>query len=82
VIVFIGLTVLASEFNWAHRLQEFGKARLREWVEWLGRQGWPVRILVGVATFSFAGAIVYAFVVWSGVPGWVPDPLVPPLPGL
>ncbi len=59
LIVFAGLAVLATEFVWAHRLLEFGKRTLSSWTEWLKRQGWPVRILVGAVTLAAAAVIVW-----------------------
>jgi uncharacterized protein (TIGR02611 family) len=47
LVVLIGLAVLASEFTWAERLQQFVRRQLRGWVSWLGRQPWPVRALTG-----------------------------------
>ena len=35
VIVFVGLAVWASEFEWAHRLLQFARHRLHVWSEWL-----------------------------------------------
>ncbi len=59
LVVFAGLAVLATEFHWAHRLLEFGKRTLAAWTAWLGRQGWPVKILVVLAAAVAALAIVY-----------------------
>ncbi|WP_214416692.1 TIGR02611 family protein [Sphaerisporangium fuscum] len=58
LIVFAGLALLATEFVWAHRLLEFGKKTLAAWTDWLKRQGWPVRILVGTLTLVLAAVIV------------------------
>jgi uncharacterized protein (TIGR02611 family) len=82
LIVFVGLTILASEFAWAQRLLDFGRDRLRRWVRWLGHQTLWMRSLVGCATFACVVVAVYlAAVVW-GVPGWVPRSWLPALPGL
>ncbi|GII75882.1 hypothetical protein Sru01_08640 [Sphaerisporangium rufum] len=59
LIVFAGLAVLAVEFTWAHRLLEFAKRTLAAWTEWLKRQNWAVRILVGAVTLACAAALVY-----------------------
>ncbi|GAA3119798.1 TIGR02611 family protein [Streptosporangium carneum] len=59
LVVFAGLAVLATEFHWAHRLLEFGKRTLAGWTAWLGRQGWPVKILVVLVAAAAALAIVY-----------------------
>jgi uncharacterized protein (TIGR02611 family) len=59
LIVFAGLAVLATEFAWAHRLLEFAKRTVSAWTDWLKRQGWPVRILVGTVTLAFAAVLVW-----------------------
>jgi uncharacterized protein (TIGR02611 family) len=82
LIVFVGLAILASEFTWAQHLLEFARARLRIWTRWLRRQVLWVRVLVGVITAAFVAGACYVMALWRGVPGWVPDGLVPPLPGL
>ncbi|WP_248959602.1 TIGR02611 family protein [Sphaerisporangium perillae] len=59
LIVFAGLAVLATEFDWAHRLLQFAKRTVSAWTDWLKRQNWPVRILVTAATLALAAVIVW-----------------------
>ncbi|MBA2889285.1 TIGR02611 family protein [Nonomuraea soli] len=59
LVVFAGLAVLATEFDWAHKLLEFGKRVLHAWTEWYKRQGWTVRILVLIVTLATMAAIIY-----------------------
>jgi uncharacterized protein (TIGR02611 family) len=82
LIVFAGLAVLATEFQPARRLLDYGRRRLEAWTAWLGRQGWAVRgmVLLGTAGCVVGGLYVVALVV--GVPGWVPGGLVARVPGL
>ena len=82
LIVFVGLAILASEFAWAQRVQDFGRDRLRRWTAWLGRQRPGVRIAVGAATAVMVVALSYLVAVRWGVPSWIPPSWVPPLPGL
>lgn len=82
LIVILGLFVLASEFERADRLLQFTRKKVAAWTEWVGGQPWSVRIALGLATFVFVGCVVWAMAVAFGVPAWVPDWLVPPLPGL
>lgn len=82
LIVFVGLAILASEFPWAQRLLDFGRDRLRRWTRWLGCQRLLVRLVVALGTAVLVGVMVYLVTVVAGVPGWVPDSWVPPLPGL
>ena len=82
VIIFIGLAVLASEFVWAQRLEHFTRRTVRGWNEWLTAQRLPIRILLWAIMALFVAAVLYGLFVVTGVPSWVPDRLVPPLPGL
>lgn len=82
LIVFVGLAILASEFAWAQRVLDFGRDQLRGWTHWMGEQRLWVRLAVGTATALCVGLTVYVVTVVSGVPDWVPDAWVPPLPGL
>ncbi len=67
LIVFVGLAVLATEFEWAARLEKFARDQVRAWTHWLGRQPIAVRILVAALTFAFVAAVVYGVVVVTGV---------------
>jgi uncharacterized protein (TIGR02611 family) len=82
LIVLAGLAVLGSEFDPARRVLEFARRRLAAWTTWLTRQGVAVRAVVVVATLGCVLIGMYAVVATLGVPPWVPDALVPGLPGL
>ena len=82
LVVFVGLAILATEFVWAQNVLDFGKRTLRSWTQWLRRQHWAVRVLVGLATFAFVAFVVYLVLRIGGVPGWVPDAWVENVPGL
>lgn len=81
-IVFLGLAVLASEFVWAQRLRNSATRHVRRWTEWLVRQPYLVRGVVAAGTCALVVAICYGFLVWRGVPIWIPDVLWSWLPGL
>jgi uncharacterized protein (TIGR02611 family) len=82
LIVLAGLALLASEFDPARRLLEFARRTLRAWTAWLRRQGVAVRAGIGVGTLTCVAAGFWGAAVVAGVPSWVPDVVVPPLPGL
>ena len=82
VIVFLGLALLATEFEWAARVEKFARDQVKGWTEWLGRQSLVVRLLVGVLTFAFVAGVLYGLFALTGVPGWIPESWVPDLPGL
>jgi uncharacterized protein (TIGR02611 family) len=82
VIVFIGLAILASEFERADRVQQFARRQVRAWTVWLKGQSWPIRLGVAATTVLFVGCVLWALAAVAGVPAWLPDWLVPPLPDL
>lgn len=58
LIVFLGLGILATEFAWAERLLDFGRAKFRSWLHWVGRQHLAVRALISLATLAFVAGVV------------------------
>ncbi len=82
LIVLAGLAVLSTEFEPARRLLEFARRHLQTWTAWVGRQGLVVRAGVALGTFLCVAVGLWATAVVAGVPTWVPDAMVPPLPGL
>lgn len=44
LIVFAGLGILASEFDWAQRVLAFAKSRYDAWQDWLNEQNIAVKI--------------------------------------
>ncbi len=82
VVIFLGLAVLATEFEWAKRLSRFAREKVSAWTAWLGRQSWPVRVLAGLATVLVVLGAIYLALRITGVPGWVPGSWVRAIPGL
>lgn len=85
VIIFVGLGIWASEFGWASDLLNWTKDKVREWTHWVGRQNIFVRGLVGLAVAALVVGCIYAYLLWKGVPAWLPDFVETPLqkaPGL
>jgi uncharacterized protein (TIGR02611 family) len=58
-IVFLGVAVWATEFQWARRLLGFGRMVLSRWADWVKRQSLTVRLLIGLAGFVFVCAVIY-----------------------
>lgn len=82
VIVFVGLAVLASEFEWAKRLELYARDKVKAWTVWVGRQSLVVRALIGLAAAALVLAVIYLMLVAYGVPGFVPDRWTSWIPGL
>ena len=73
LIVFIGVSILASEFEWAQRLLYWGKDRLRDWQHWLQSKPWWVSALVALGTAAIVGCVFWGYFAWAGSPSWLPD---------
>jgi uncharacterized protein (TIGR02611 family) len=58
-IVFVGLGILATEFDWARRLLAYAKERYDKVMDWFHRQHAVVQILGGVFT-----ALIVAATLW------------------
>jgi uncharacterized protein (TIGR02611 family) len=65
LIVFGGLAIWSIEFRWAKRLSAFARGKVSDWTAWYRRQGWPLRILVGLLTLVFVLAIIAFSVYFS-----------------
>ena len=66
LIVFLGLGILATEFAWAERLLDYGRAKFTAWLHWVGRQHLAVRALISVATLAFVAGVVLLTLKLSG----------------
>jgi uncharacterized protein (TIGR02611 family) len=75
LIVFVGVSIWASEFEWAQRLLVWSRDRLQAWNSWLWSKPRWVSGLVGVATVACAAGVIWGYLAWQGSPGWLPDRL-------
>lgn len=85
LIIFAGLGLWASEFEWAHRVLEFAKRHVRSWTTWLGQQSIWVKGLVGIGCLVLILAVFYVLFLVTGVPTWIWDfaqDILRGLPGL
>lgn len=85
VVIFIGLGIWASEFEWAQNLLAWVREQVEAWWNWLERKGWWAKALAALATFVLVMLIFWALFAVSGVPGWFPDfakELLANVPGL
>lgn len=51
LIVFAGLGILSSEFEWAKRLLTFARGKYDDWQDWLREQPIHVKVVFWVLTF-------------------------------
>ncbi len=85
LVVFLGLAIWASEFEWAQRVLRVARRALSAWTAWLKAQPWWVNGLVLLATLVALAAIFWLLLLVGGIssflPEWLVDLLVK-LPGL
>ena len=60
LIIFAGLAVLASEFEWAQRLLRYARDQVGRWTDWVQARSRPVQALIGLVFLVFAAAVAYA----------------------
>jgi uncharacterized protein (TIGR02611 family) len=60
LIIFAGLAVLASEFEWAARLLRYARDQVSRWTEWVQTRSRPVQALIGLGFLILAAALAYA----------------------
>ena len=85
LIVFFGLLILASEFEFAQRWLDFARRHVSRWNEWILSQALWVRGLVALGTLVVVWAVMWGYLAWNGVPGFVPEwaeNLLAELPGV
>jgi len=71
LIVFAGLGILASEFEWARRTLHWFRARYDSWNDWLSRQHWSVRVLTFVATTLLVLVTLWLVGALSTIADWL-----------
>jgi uncharacterized protein (TIGR02611 family) len=65
LMVIGGIGIWAIEFHWARRLLAFTRRHVRAWTRWVGRQSWPVRILLGSVGLVFVSVVVWLSLKYS-----------------
>ena len=73
LIVFVGISVWASEFEWAQRLLHWARRALARWNTWVMAAPWWAQTGVVVATVALVGAGFWGYLAWQGPPALLPD---------
>jgi uncharacterized protein (TIGR02611 family) len=85
LVVFAGLLILASEFEFAQRWLDFARHHVARWNDWIMDQAMWVRGVVALATLAVVWAVIWAYLAWQGVPQFLPQwatDLLVSLPGV
>jgi uncharacterized protein (TIGR02611 family) len=64
--VFIGLSILASEFSWAERLLHYTRRKFHGWTAWIAAQPRPAQAAVGASGLVLVVAAALVFASWQG----------------
>ncbi len=68
-IVFIGLGILATEFEWARRLLAYAKERYDKVMDWFQARHWSIQVLGGIFT-----ALIVVGTLWLlGAADWTAE---------
>lgn len=59
LIVFAGLAILATEFDWARRLLDRARGKYDAWTEWLKRQPMHIKASFAVLTTALVVATLW-----------------------
>ncbi len=59
VIVFLGLGIWSTEYEWARRLLLFVRTQVGRWVKWIARQPRWLQLLIGALGLACTAAISY-----------------------
>lgn len=70
-LVFAGLAILATEFEWAHRLLLFARARYDAFMTWFKRQPLWVKAIGVLFTTVVVVATMWLLGAFALVAGWV-----------
>lgn len=71
LIVFAGLAILGTEFDWARRVLHWVRARYDAWTDWMRRQSPVVRLGVIALTGAIVLVTLWLLGVFGLVAGWV-----------
>jgi uncharacterized protein (TIGR02611 family) len=60
LIIFLGLGVLATEYDWAARLLRFAREKVSAWTQWVGQQSLVVKAFISFSCLLLVAALVTA----------------------
>lgn len=60
LIIFAGLGLLATEYEWARRLLHYARAQVTRWTAWISSRGPVTKALAGMACLLFLAALAAA----------------------
>ncbi|GAA3711171.1 hypothetical protein GCM10022399_29970 [Terrabacter ginsenosidimutans] len=73
LVVFFGLLILASEFEFAQRWLDFARRHVSRWNDWIMDQAVWVRGVVALGTLLIVWGVIWGYLAWAGIPTFVPE---------
>lgn len=70
-IIFLGLGILAAEFEGAHRVLVWVRAKYQAWVDWLGRQHRVVQLIVLTGILLLVAVCAWFFGAFALAASWM-----------
>lgn len=70
LIVFAGLGILATEFHWARRVNNFAGRHYQRWMDWLSRQPAITKLAIMAGTAAVVLVTLWLLGVFDLVGGW------------
>lgn len=71
LIVFAGLAILATEFEWAGRLLEKLRTHYNHWLAWVKRRGLLIRAVLGGITAAVVVFTMYLLNMYGLIDNWL-----------
>lgn len=59
LVVFAGLGILSTEFDWAQRLLDYAKGKYEDWTHWVARQNKVIQSAIWLCT-----ALIVVVTIW------------------
>ena len=59
LVVFAGLGILSTEFEWARRILKYARGKYDSWSQWVSRQSFVIKALIWLAT-----AVIVVVTIW------------------
>lgn len=71
LIVFAGLGILSSEFEWARRLLHFARGKYDAWMDWTKKQHWTVQAAFAILTCAIVLLTLWLLGALEIAAGWL-----------
>jgi uncharacterized protein (TIGR02611 family) len=70
-VVFVGLGILSTEFEWARRVLEYAKHKYELWAKWVKRQNVFIKSLIWLATALVVVVTIWLLNGYGLINGWL-----------